>query len=79
MSEEIEKLIKIQGIINREKYHLYVRTDLESKADWGLYQVFADFDKYMSDTNKAILDSNIDSIDDLIKYLEKHQGFSRRF
>lgn len=79
MSEEIEKLIKIQGIINKEKYHLFINTDLEAKADWSLYQVFANFDKYISRDNKAILDSDIDSIEDLINYLEKHNGFIRRF
>ena len=79
MSEEIEKLIKIQGIINRDKYHLYINTDLEQKAKWSLYQMFAEFDKYISEDNKAILDSDIDSIEDLINYLEKHNGFRRRW
>lgn len=79
MSEEIEKLIKIQGIINRDKYHLYINTDLEQKATWSLYQMFAEFDKYISRDNKAILDSDIDSIEDLINYLEKHKGFQRRW
>lgn len=79
MSEEIQKLIKIQGIINRNKYHLYINTDLETKARWELYQVFVDYDKYMSMDNGAILNSQIDSIEDLINYLEKHNGFDRRF
>lgn len=79
MSEEIEKLIKVQGIINRNKFHLYIKTNLEDKAEWSLYQVFADFDKYISMDNGAILESEVDSIEDLIKYLEKHGGFERRF
>ena len=79
MSKEIEKLIKIQGILNRNKYHLYINTDLETKATWDLYQVFADYDKYMSMDNGAILDSTRDSIEDLINYLEKHDGFKTRF
>lgn len=79
MSEEIEKLIKIQGILNKNIYHLYISTNLEDKAEWFLYQVFSDFDKYISRNNRAILDSDIDTIDDLIKYLEKHNGFDRRF
>ena len=79
MSEEIEKLIKIQGILNKNIYHLYISTNLEDKAEWLLYQVFSDFDKYISRDNHAILDSNIDTIDDLINYLEKHNGFDRRF
>ncbi|MBR0428152.1 MAG: hypothetical protein IJK18_08160 [Clostridia bacterium] len=79
MSEEIEKLIKIQGILNKNKYHLYINTDLEKKAKWDLYQVFADYDKYMSMDNGAILESETDTIEDLINYLRKHNGFKTRF
>jgi hypothetical protein len=79
MNENREKLIKVQGIINKERFHLSIRTDLEEKAEWRLYQILNDDDKYMSRDNRAILDSDIDSIDDLISYLEKHDGFSRRF
>ena len=79
MSEEIEKLIKIQGILNKGKYHLCIHTDLEEKAEWYLYQVFADIDHYFSKENSAIMESGKDSIDDLINYLEKHNGFSRRW
>lgn len=79
MSKEIEKLIKVQGIINRDKYHLAIITDLEEKAEWRLYQVFRDVKEYLSNENTAILNSEIDSIEDLINYLEKHEGFSRRW
>lgn len=75
MSEEIEKLVKIQGILNREKYHLHIHTDLEKEAEWWLYQKFADMDHYMSCDNSAILDSKRDTIEDLINYLEKHNGY----
>lgn len=79
MNKDIEKLIKIQGIINKGKFHLFIKTDLEEKAEWCLYQVFAEFDKYIREDNKAILDSDIDTIDYLINYLEKHEGFVRRW
>lgn len=79
MSEEIEKLIKVQGILNKRKFHLCIRTDLEQKAEWYLYQVFADVDHYLSPENSSIMDSGTDSIDELIKYLENHNGFERRF
>ena len=79
MSEEIEKLIKVQGIINKDRFHLCIRTDLESKAEWYLYQICADVDHYLSCQNSAILESSKDSIDELINYLEKHDGFKRRF
>ena len=54
MNKEIEKLIKIQGILNKNIYHLCIDTNLEDKANWCLYQVFSDFDKYMSPDNHAI-------------------------
>ena len=79
MSEEIEKLIKIQGILNRDKFHLCIRTDLEKNAEWYLYQILANVDHYLSPENSSIMDSNKDSIDDLINYLEKHIGFKCRF
>lgn len=79
MNENIEKLIKIQGILNKNKFHLCVMTDLEEKAEWRLYQILDDYKQYLLRENTAILSSNIDSIDDLIDYLEKHDGFSRRW
>lgn len=79
MTEEIEKLIKIQGIINREKYHLHINTDLEQKADWILYLKQNSFEEYMRPDNTSIMKSKIDTIEDLINYLEKHNGFERRF
>ena len=30
MDKDIEKLIKIQGAINKNVYHLYIETDLET-------------------------------------------------
>ena len=79
MNENIEKLIKIQGILNKNKFHLCVMTDLEEKAEWRLYQILDDYKQYLLRENTAILSSNIDSIEDLIDYLEKHDGFSRRW
>ena len=51
----------------------------KAKADWRLYQVFRDVEDYLSNENTAILSSEIDSIEDLINYLEKHNGFIRRW
>ena len=78
MNKEIEKLIKVQGIINKDKFHLCIHTDLEEKAEWYLYQVFADVNQYLSKSNSSIMDSKTDSIDDLIKYLENHNGLKVR-
>lgn len=79
MSKEIDKLIKIQGKINKNLYHLHVHTDLEEFYEWRLYRVFQDIDKYFSEENRPILDSRVDSIDDLMTYLTKHDGFDVRW
>lgn len=77
MKKEIEKIIKIQNKLNKRNFHLGVETDLEEKTRWSLYLNFRDFDKYMSNDNRAIMESEIDSLDDLINYLEKHEGFRK--
>lgn len=79
MIEEIEKLIKIQGILNKDKYHLCVQTDLEKESAWYLYLVGGDFKEYLGRCNDSIMSSQVDSIDDLIKYLENHDGFRHWF
>lgn len=79
MSEEIEKLIKIQGAIDKNTYHLSVETNLENKYRWALYLYNPNIKDYLSSYNKPILISNVDSIDDLINYLEKHDGFKRNW
>lgn len=75
MSKDIEKLIKIQNIINKNKYHLFIDTDLEEKYKWVLFLNNPNIENYFSDYNPAIMSSNIDSLDDLENYLKKHGGF----
>ena len=66
---DIEELIKIQGAINKNKYHLSVSTDLEKEYRWVLFLYFPNKEDYFSDFNHPIMQSSIDSIDDLKKYL----------
>jgi len=77
MKEEIEKLIKIQGAINKDIYHLFIETDLEKNYRWALYLYNPNIEDYLSRYNRSILISSTDSVDDLIDYLEKHDGFKR--
>ena len=37
MNENIEKIIKIQGIIDRRRYHLFIQTDLDKECKWLLF------------------------------------------
>lgn len=75
MSKDIERLIKIQNIIDKSIYHLFIETDLESKYKWILFLNNPNLDYYLSTFNPAIMDSNVDSLDDLEEYLKKHGGF----
>lgn len=79
MSKDIEKLIKIQGAINKNIYHFYVETNLENDYRWVLYLYNPNTKDYFSEYNRPILISSIDSIEYLTDYLEKHDGFSRCF
>lgn len=79
MSKDIEKLIKIQGAINKNIYHFHVETNLENDYRWVLYLYNPNTKDYFSEYNRPILQSSIDSIDYLIDYLEKHDGFSKYF
>ena len=79
MNKDIERLIKISGKINKNKYHLCIDTDLETKCRWVLFLYFPDDRDYFSEYNQPILDSNRSSIDELKEYLDKYDGFSRRW
>ena len=79
MSKDIEKLIKIQGAINKSKYHLFIETDLEENYRWILYIYNPNIENYMSEYNFSILNSYDDSIDYLIDYLKNHNGLTGRY
>lgn len=75
MSKDVEKLIKIQNTIDKNKYHLFVETDLEKSYKWVLFLYNPNIENYFSSYNPAIMNSRIDSLDDLENYLKKHDGF----
>lgn len=79
MNEDIEKLIKIQGTVNKSVYHLFVETNLEDKFRWILFLQNPNIKDYFSQYNRPILHSSVDSVDYLVDYLEKHDGFNGRF
>lgn len=79
IKDEIEKILKVKGIINEYNFHLCVETDFESYYTWVLFLKFPEMEQYMSKDNRPIMKSSIDSIDDLIKYLEKHGGLEQRW
>lgn len=76
MNKDIEKLIKIQGMINNQ-FHLHIDTDLKEKCDWVLFIKFPNKEDYFSNYNRPILDSKRSSVSELEDYLTKYDGFSR--
>ena len=77
MSKDVERLIKIQNVINKSVYHLFVETDLEKSYKWVLFLYNPNIENYFSNYNPAIMSSSIDTLDDLENYLKKHGGFER--
>ena len=78
INKDIEKLMKIQGRINKNRFHLCVSTNLEDEYKWVLFLYMPDEKDYFSSYNKAILDSNKTTIDELEDYLKKYDGFNWR-
>ena len=70
MSKDVERLIKIQNVINKSKYHLYIETDLEENYKWVLFLNNPNIENYLSNYNPAIMSSYIDTLDDLENYLK---------
>lgn len=75
MSKEVEKLIKIQGAIDKDLFHLTVEMDLENEYKWKLFLFHPNSEYYFSKYNRCILSSKTDTIEDLFEYLNKHNGF----
>lgn len=75
MNKDVERLIKIKNVIEERKFHLTIETDLEKEYKWVLFLYNPNLEDYFSNYNKAIMSSNIDSLDDLENYLKKHGGF----
>lgn len=80
MTKEIEVLIKIQGKLNKRRYHLHINTDLQEKYRFFLFIKFDDNRDYFNTNNLPILSSNEgDTVNDLKEYLERHNGFDGRW
>lgn len=79
MKPELEKLIKIKGIINKDIFHLFVRTNLEDVFEFELYLKNIPLDDYLRNETRSILSTRYgDSVEDLERYLKNHNGFERR-
>ena len=47
MSNDVERLIKIQNVINKSVYHLFVETDLEESYKWVLFLNNPNLENYL--------------------------------
>lgn len=80
MNKDIELLIKIQGKLNKRRYHLHIDTNLQDDYRYLLFINFNDERDYFSSYNQPILSTiDGDTVDDLKDYLEKHNGFNERW
>ena len=77
MNKDIERLMKIQNKLDRNKFHLCVSTDLEDEYKWVLFLYNPNTEDYFSSFNRPIFDSERTSIKELEDYLKKYNGFER--
>lgn len=77
MNKDIEKLMKIKQRIDRNRFHLFIQTNLDDEYRWALYLYNPNVEDYFSSNNRAILISSITTIDELEDYLKKYDGFNR--
>lgn len=77
MSKDIEKLMKIQNKLNREKYHLCIQTNLDNEYRWVLFLNNPNIEDYFSSHNRPILNSDKTTLKELEVYLKKYGGFDR--
>lgn len=62
-----EKIRKMLG----KNYHLSV----SSEGEWFLYRKYDDWDKYTSPNNKAIMTSETNTEDELLKFAKEHKRY----
>lgn len=79
MSKDIEKIMKIQGRLNKRAFHLHVATNLVDECKWVLFLYMPNKEDYFSDYNRPILDSSRSSVEELEDYLNKYDGFEHRW
>lgn len=71
------KLMKVLGVYNKEKYFMVVWTRGASKG-FDLYLMRDTVEEFLSDSNKPIFSTDYgDTVEELIGYLKKHEGFKR--
>ena len=76
--DDIEKLIRIQGAVNRDNYHLYIHIDMWDNYTWILYRMLDDFNEYMHSDNKPIMTSKDYTVDNLIRFLLDNNGIVKK-
>ncbi len=77
MSKEIERLFKIQNLLNKNMFHLCIQTNLDDDYRWILFLYNPNVEDYLSNYNRPILDSSKTTLDELEEYLKKYDGFKK--
>lgn len=76
MMEKLEKIRKILG----KDYHLCVGYDpICENVEWKLFKKYTDLNVYYSNDNKAIMNSDDNTIDELYEYAKTHHKINENF
>ena len=74
----IEKLIKLQGAVNKDLFHLSISINLSDYSyEWVLFKVLDNFDDYMAWINRPVMSSNLHTINELETYLLENNGIMK--
>lgn len=75
----IEKLIKLQGAVNKDIFHLHISINLSNyEYEWVLFKVLDNFDDYMAWINRPVMSSNLHTIYELEQYLLENNGIMKK-
>lgn len=79
MDANLEKLIKLQGAVNKDMYHLHITVNIiDDTYEWILFKVLDSYEEYMSWTNRPIMSSDMHTMSELEIYLKQNNGFIKK-
>jgi len=76
----LEQLIKLQGAVNKDMFHLHVSINLTDYSyEWVLFKMLDDFDEYMAWINRPVMSSDMNTIYELQQYLLQEKGLMKKY
>lgn len=68
-----KEFLKLVDKLDRNKYHICCEIKDMETCHWVIFRKDMSFEEYWSENNKAILDSNVNSDDELIEFVNKNK------